>query len=71
MAAFKAGDFDELADKGTAAAEEKFFSLEPFLASTASAFSKEMDNFDTGAAIREVFALMREVREILAHSPLE
>ncbi len=62
VAAFKTGEFDDLAENGTAAADSKYFSLEPFLADVTSAFSKEMDDFNTGGAIREVFTLMREVR---------
>lgn len=64
VSAFKHGAFDELSKKRTAATEEPFFSLEPFLANVTEAFSKEMDDFNTGGAIREVFTLMREVRQI-------
>lgn len=38
-----------------------FFSLEPSLKQTADAFSKEMEEFNTSGAIREVFELLREV----------
>lgn len=69
VAAFKNGEFDELVEEGNAAADSKFFSLEPFLADVTSAFSKEMDDFNTGGAIREAFSLMREVRRRMLTPP--
>ncbi|EQL02333.1 methionyl-tRNA synthetase [Ophiocordyceps sinensis CO18] len=47
-------------------AKKRYFSLEPHLERAASAFSDEMDKYNTSGAIREVFELLRETNRYVA-----
>lgn len=63
VAAYRDGALDELLNcKDKDGVGQHYFSLEPSLAKTTTAFGDEMDKCNTGGALREVFELLREVR---------
>lgn len=66
--AYRDGSLQPLEKKGQQdAPEERYFSLEPHM-DVAPAFGRAMDEGDTGAAIRKIFDLLREVRVRARHT---
>jgi methionyl-tRNA synthetase len=62
VTAFRNGELNAWAEKhGKDSFEAVYFSLESHLSESPEAFSKEMDDYDTSAAIRVIFELLREV----------
>ncbi|KAM0252796.1 hypothetical protein ACHAQJ_007584 [Trichoderma viride] len=61
VTAYRNGDLNVLAEKHSPSdADAIYFSLERHLAQSPEAFGKEMDEYNTSGAIREVFELLRE-----------
>ncbi|KAL7893779.1 tRNA synthetases class I (M) domain-containing protein [Trichoderma sp. TUCIM 5745] len=67
VAAFRNGSLNAWAEKhGTNDSEADYFSLESHLSESPEAFCKEMDDYDTSAAIRVVFELLRETNRYVS-----
>ncbi|KAL6834993.1 tRNA synthetases class I (M) domain-containing protein [Trichoderma camerunense] len=67
VTAYRNGDLNIWADKhGASDADAMYFSLESHLAEKPVAFAKEMDDYDTSAAIREIFELLRETNRYVS-----
>ncbi|KAL6807394.1 tRNA synthetases class I (M) domain-containing protein [Trichoderma sp. SZMC 28013] len=65
--AYRNGDLNVWADKhGANDADAMYFSLEGHLAEKPVAFAKEMDDYDTSGAIREIFELLRETNRYVS-----
>ncbi|OAA56399.1 Methionyl-tRNA synthetase [Cordyceps fumosorosea ARSEF 2679] len=63
--ASNSGAFKNLDEVKTREEYAQFFSLEPFLARATDAVSKEMEDYNTSGAIREVFELLRETNRFI------
>ncbi|KAL6830995.1 tRNA synthetases class I (M) domain-containing protein [Trichoderma sp. SZMC 28015] len=67
VTAYRNGDLNVWADNHSANdADAMYFSLEGHLAEKPVAFAKEMDDYDTSAAIREIFELLRETNRYVS-----
>ncbi|KKP01386.1 hypothetical protein THAR02_06501 [Trichoderma harzianum] len=67
VTAYRNGDLDVWAgNHGANNADAMYFSLEGHLAEKPVAFAKEMDDYDTSAAIREIFELLRETNRYVS-----
>ncbi|KAL9471165.1 hypothetical protein ACSS6W_009106 [Trichoderma asperelloides] len=67
VTAFRDGDLNAWAEKHNANDSEAiYFTLESHLSESPKAFCKEMDDYDTSAAIRVVFELLRETNRYVS-----
>ncbi|KAM0453837.1 hypothetical protein ACHAPV_008775 [Trichoderma viride] len=67
VTAFRNRDLNAWAEKhGKNDSEAVYFSLESHLSESPEAFSKEMDDYDTSAAIRVIFELLRETNRYVS-----
>ncbi|KAL3959164.1 hypothetical protein ACCO45_007326 [Purpureocillium lilacinum] len=64
--AFREREFEFLQTDRRDSTEERFFSLDAHLDKVTTAFCKEMDGCETGAAIREIFNLLRETNRYVS-----
>ncbi|OAA38425.1 Methionyl-tRNA synthetase [Beauveria brongniartii RCEF 3172] len=65
VASSNSGAFKELDEVRHKAEYSQFFSLESTLGRASDAFSKEMEDYNTGGAIREAFELLRDTNRYI------